>query len=342
MNNTNKRLAYLDCVKGLSILCITFLHIEDGVIPNWLNSWIGLFMISTFYFTSGWIFGLKSDVETPRMLFHKRIYQLGIPYIWFSIIILAFDFIWTSIGFMSSDIIWRDIYKTVTLRGIGTLWFLPVLLFGEYLFCLIKTSKKPILYGCIVFIISLICSYIYYNIWQNYLSLKPIYKLIDSPIRPIIMGLNAWPIITVGYLLSCKCSHFFSSERKTRTAFISVLIIIVSIWFVITPPFQFFYLNTFISNIMPVIGFMGVFTLLENSRLEIFLKYWGKNSLILMCTHFSITMEILMAFDLYVMHNRIFSGPRTLIYFIATIILTYPMVPLFKKHLGFMLGKKTK
>ena len=56
-----KRLDYIDATKGVAIQCITFLHFEKGVIPDWLNVWIGLFMISTFYFTSGWITGINKN-----------------------------------------------------------------------------------------------------------------------------------------------------------------------------------------------------------------------------------------------------------------------------------------
>ena len=82
-----QRFEYIDCVKGVAILCITFLHFENGVIPQWLNTWIGMFMITAFYVTSGWVFGLKSKLESPGVLFKKRLRQLGIPYFWFAVLI---------------------------------------------------------------------------------------------------------------------------------------------------------------------------------------------------------------------------------------------------------------
>jgi len=71
----NKRLDYIDILKGLSILCITFLHFEAGVIPLWLNVWIGMFMVSAFYFTSGWVMGLKDDKMSVTVL-------LTYPLVW--------------------------------------------------------------------------------------------------------------------------------------------------------------------------------------------------------------------------------------------------------------------
>lgn len=44
---------YIDIVKGLSILCITLLHYVHNVFPNEVNVFVGSFMITSFYVTSG-------------------------------------------------------------------------------------------------------------------------------------------------------------------------------------------------------------------------------------------------------------------------------------------------
>lgn len=46
---------YIDIVKGLSILCITLLHYVHNVFPNEVNVFVGSFMITSFYVTSGWV-----------------------------------------------------------------------------------------------------------------------------------------------------------------------------------------------------------------------------------------------------------------------------------------------
>ena len=72
-NVARQRLDYIDATKGVAILCITFLHFEKGVIPDWLNTWIGLFMITTFYLTSGWVSGISNKQIKPNELLKKRI-----------------------------------------------------------------------------------------------------------------------------------------------------------------------------------------------------------------------------------------------------------------------------
>ena len=90
MMGESKRLNYIDATKGVAILCIAFLHFEKGVIPFWLNEWIGMFMITAFYVTSGWIIGISNKRMKPDELLKKRIKQLGIPYLWFSLLIILF------------------------------------------------------------------------------------------------------------------------------------------------------------------------------------------------------------------------------------------------------------
>ena len=158
--------------------------------------------------------------------------------------------------------------------------------------------------------------------------------------QPIVRGLYAWPIIAIGYLLSKRWGKSIMDVNKTRLLSISVLLFTISIFLVIKPSFNIYYINGLLSNTLPAIAFMCLFAMFTKGIITRFFTYWGVNSLILMCTHFSITMEILMAFDKYVLHHATFEGPRTVIYFVICIILTYPLVWLFNGKLRFMLGRK--
>ncbi len=341
MSATQKqRYDYIDATKGIAILCITFLHFEQGVIPAWLNIWIGLFMISAFYVTSGWVTGINDKPITAKQLFKKRIRQLGVPYLWFSLLIILFDVLWVALGLMESDILLRDIYKTIVLRGIGTLWFLPVLLIGEYIFTLIKNSKRKWIWATIAMAITLSANYAYNNIWLPKSNISELNKILDAPMQPIVRGLYAWSVIAIGYLLGKRWGKSIMEANKFWLLSISALLFAISFILVIKPPFNIYYINGVLSNTLPAIAFMCMFAVFNNNIIERFFTYWGVNSLILMCTHFSITMEVLMAFDKHILHHPIFEGPRTIIYFVICVLLTYPLVYLFNGKLKFMLGKK--
>ena len=336
----DKRLDYIDATKGIAILCITFLHFEKGVIPYWLNTWIGLFMISAFYVTSGWVTGINDKPITAKQLFKKRIRQLGVPYLWFSLLIILFDALWIALGLMESDILLRDIYKTIVLRGIGTLWFLPVLLIGEYIFTLIKNSKRKWIWATIAMAITLSANYAYNNIWLPKSNISELNKILDAPIQPIVRGLYAWPIIAIGYLLGKRWGKSILEVNKAKLLSIAVLLFAISIILVIRPSFNIYYINGLLSNTLPAIAFMCLFAVFTKGIITRFFTYWGINSLILMCTHFSIIQVILTTFDKHILHHPIFEGQRTVIYFVICIILTYPLVWLFNGKLRFMLGRK--
>ena len=331
---------YIDATKGVAILCITFLHFEKGVIPGWLNTWIGMFMISAFYVTSGWVIGINDKPITARELFKKRIRQLGVPYLWFSLLIILFDALWVALGLMESDILLRDIYKTIVLRGIGTLWFLPVLLIGEYIFTLIRNSKRKWMWAVIGLATTLFVNHIYNSIWLPIRDNSELYKILDAPMQPIVRGLYAWPIIAIGYLLGKRWGKSIMDVNKTKLLITSVLIFAASFVLVVNPPITVYYISEILSNTLPAIAFLCLFAVFTKGIITRFFTFWGVNSLILMCTHFSITMEILMAFDRCILHHTTFEGPRTIIYFAICILTTYPLVYLFNGKLKFMLGKK--
>lgn len=335
-----QRYDYIDSTKGVAILCITFLHFEQGVIPSWLNVWIGLFMITAFYVTSGWVTGINDKPTTAKELFKKRIKQLGVPYLWFSLLIILFDILWVTLGLMENGILLRDIYKTITLRGIGTLWFLPVLLIGEYIFTLIKNSNHRWIWAIIGLAATLLANHVYNSIWLPIRDNSELYKILDAPIQPIVRGLYAWPIIAIGYLFGKRWGKSIIEVNKIWLLSISALLFAISFILIIEPPFNIYYINGLLSNTLPAIAFMCLFAVFTKGIITRFFTYWGVNSLILMCTHFSITMEILMAFDKFVLHYPVFAGQRTIIYFGICIILTYPLVWLFNGKFRFMLGRK--
>ncbi len=336
----NKRLDYIDATKGVAILCITFLHFEQGVIPNWLNVWIGMFMISAFYVTSGWVTGINDKPITAKELFKKRIKQLGVPYLWFSVLIILFDVLWVALGLMESGILLRDIYKTIVLRGIGTLWFLPVLLIGEYIFTLIKNSRNKWAWAVIGLATTLLINYLYNNYWLPIRDNSELYKIIDAPMQPIVRGLYAWPIIAIGYIIGKKWGKQIVTASRRKLLLISAVLFAISFILIIKPPFNIYYVNGVLSNTLPAFAFICLFAVFTKGIITRFFTYWGVNSLILMCTHFSITMEILMAFDKHILHHATYVGPRTIIYFVICVLLTYPLVWLFNGKLKFMLGKK--
>jgi fucose 4-O-acetylase-like acetyltransferase len=333
------RLTYIDILKGWSILSIVFLHFEDGILPSWLNAWIGNYMISAFYFTSGWLAGVRNQELSTRALFNKRLRTLGIPYLWFSLIILFFDLIWWVLGNYDGHFIAREVYKTLTLRGIGTLWFLPALFGGEIIFRTLLNKKK----GWLI-VLFLIINFIYlngYNVWSSeYRNLSTTNQIIDAPFFTINKILRAWPVIGIGYLLARSCNPILSKAPKWTILLTGIGITGFSIWICGgLARISFHYFSFLIIPMLGPIGLLLLAYIIPSGITERFLSYWGKNSLVLMATHYSLFLVVFQAID-QIIFNAPFTGWRTLIWFAITILIEIPVVWLFNNKLTFMLGKR--
>lgn len=335
----NKRLDYIDILKGLSILCITFLHFETGVIPSWLNTWIGMYMISAFYFTSGWVMGLKDDKITEKVLVRKRLNSLGVPYLWFSGLILLFDLGLLLFGYYDWMFIGREVYKTIVLRGIGTLWFLPSLFFGEIIFVWLRNKKSWLLvFGMLLF--TFVYLYLYGRWMGEYRNLSSLNQIIDAPFYTIRNMMMAWPVVAIGYLVAKDYKAKLSYWHSWKVLLLSVVIIGLSIYFSSFSHLNLGVISYFVSSVLGPLGLLLLASVVERRRIMQFFVYWGRNSLVLMVTHYSIVLVFCQIFDKYVMGCGEFVGCRTIVYFVITILLTYPLVWFFSSRAGFMLGKK--
>lgn len=346
-NFPTSRIQYIDALKGVAILCICMLHFEDGVFPHWINVWVGCFMITAFYFTSGWVYALKSQKWDAQKTFKKRLRQLGTPYLWFSGLLLVVTGIWVAIGHLPPIALPKELFKTICLRGIGTLWFIPALGFGEVLFCILMSAKRK--YHLPLLILMLTISVLADNQYSSYVytfDFRNKHPIINAIIYPYICILTAWPIIYLGYwcsrLVSCHLPVNGNGRHRIIVGFIGIILIALSIVCINYPPAPFWQINRLLYTILPSLGLIGIFYALEGSILTSFFSYWGVNSLVLMCTHYTITLELCKIFDSIVLGNDDFSGVRTLIYFAICILATYPMVLFFNKKAPFFLGKGEK
>lgn len=334
------RLDYIDVLKGVSILCITFLHYEEGTIPSWLNVWIGMFMITAFYFTSGWITGITRKEISTQELIKKRWKSLGLPYIYFSILIFCFDLVWFACGQYDMKFLLQEIYKTLTLRGIGTLWFLPALFGGEIIFRWLLNSKKLWLW-LLCLIITLTYVHYYNTIWlHDYRNISSFYQIIDAFFRTIKNILFAWPVIAIAYYISFNFLEKLTQMNQFAVFGIGALITTLSI--LINGGFLQINLAFFSPLFNPIIGPLGLLILfmpISKGSISKIFSYWGRNSLVLMVTHYSITM-VLCKYICEKVLEMPFSGASSNYFFIVTVLLTYPLVWLFDNKLSFMLGKK--
>ena len=328
-----EREQYIDIVKGICILCIVFLHYENGILPSYVNTFIGSFMITAFYISSGWLSAMSTSKRSLKELVLKRWKQLGIPYIGWSIIILLFDSILWLLNYYDTYFMARETYKFLILRGIGTLWFLPALFGGEVIWKWLQNKHISLI------IIVLLCSCIYGILYMNFNWPEgSLYKIIDAPFRTLNNILNAFVCIVAGYysykLLACK----MNSCKKT-CLFISGICLCLIAYIAAN------YLPEFLSwcwpYIAPIIGPVGLMMIakaIQGYRMMDYVAYWGQNSLILMVTHYSIIMVLFQVFVEKCFHET-FGGWNSIICFLLSMPLQYLIVKPVNKYAHILVGK---
>lgn len=132
-----QRLRYADAAKGLGMLMIMWGHLSPLYDP--VSAWCAAPKIAVFYLISGMLLGRKAERQEMTgtradLVQHakKRLRTLGIPYLVYSVLILLFH---AATGLLRhrnpAAVAGTELWETVTLRGISTLWFLPTLFFAE-------------------------------------------------------------------------------------------------------------------------------------------------------------------------------------------------------------------
>ena len=322
---------YIDSVKGFCILCIVLLHYTSGVFPDTFNVFVGSFMITAFYVVAGWLSAMNVTDMSIKVFVSKRFRQLGIPYLYWTVIILLFDVILWIAGYYDVYYIGKEIYKSLVLRGIGTLWFLPALMVGGIVWHVLKGKDLWIKLFALCLTICYQCVYVYVFNGDDTTSMK----IINAPFRAIYNMAEAWIGIAFGYY-----AYHYSKRilKNRRILFITGLFLLIVAY--ISANYYPFNFATGWFYLAPLIGPLGLIYLAKSMRYGfMYLNYWGYHSLNLMVTHYSITLvlfkiliENVLGFPFY--------GWLTLIAFFASMPAQHLWVILIDKYARFTLGKK--
>ena len=324
---------YLDIVKGISILCITLEHYVKDFFPQEFNIFLGSFMITAFYVTSGWISAMHPSRRSIKELVKKRWKQLGIPYLWWTFIILIFDLILFGFGYYDVLYIFKEIYKTVTLRGIGTLWFLPALFGGEIIWYWLKNQNKKWIIG-LAFIGSMFYIHFYNEILGH--QTETIFRIIDAPFQSLNNILKAWIAISFGYYAFKFVK--VSNSTAIRQFLLGLVLFICSFFLANFLPYNISFLWYLLAPLLGPLGLIIMIRPIQNLQLFNYFNFWGINSLTLMVTHYSIIMVLFIIIIENFFHCN-YSGIITLLCFIFSMPIQYYLSLFINKYIKFTLGK---
>lgn len=270
---------------------VTWGHITDC--DNRIDTWASSFKMAIFFIAAGYLIQYRDAYkkQTLKSYAIKLLKSLGVPYVCFSILSIAFRYFSMVIKHsVNMPAIKSYILATVTLRGIFALWFLPVLLLGEIIFyCVIKygTKRLRIMLLLMIPILGILIS-CYLNRLE--ITCSPlIYERISFVTLPVCKALIAVWFLEIGYI-GCKfCNRIQTLESRFAIGVIFSIINIFLSQINLNVDLNNMELGSipilfFITGILGSFGALLVFEFLEDRLPFEILNYFGKNSLILMCT----------------------------------------------------------
>ena len=289
---TENRLNYIDCAKGIAIVLVVFGHIltDDSPIKTWIYS----FHMPLFFIVTGLLLAYKPRWSKRRLVDNIRIkaVQLLYPYLTFSALAILWVVVY-QLAFQSGNFrnVSRIMIDTIVLDGYRTLWFLPALFIAEILFMALSRLKAKNVALALLVIYCLASGYwvrVGLPISETLLN-DVAFKVFNIFNRAMIGTLFIW----LGALIFPLIENPAAKQKKSLLAIISVLVFAANIlasqanhlvdlhYSVLNNPFLY-YLCAIFGSISLILILKLV--LVHSTVLE----YFGKNSLIVMATHFTL------------------------------------------------------
>lgn len=315
--SSSKRIIWIDIVKGVAILFLLLSHsIPDcDIFRNWISSW----HMPIFFVICGYISLIKhkNPITIDQFILHlkRRWKNLWFPYILFGIILIIF---YNNLNYISGTPLdyCQRIEDLLFLRGIDSLWFIPVFFFSE-LFFLLNINRNRETAIIILLILFLIV------VKQEDISrpFELLYKIIEGSF-----------FVFVGYLFAKN-----KIEQKLTTTIGLLLVVSCAIC-------TLFNWNASMNSVQSAPLYLSIATLTSLaiitivSKIEYFLYrhcrmiiFYGRNSLIVMCTN-NLIIETLRLLDYRITGNwMLHSGYFGIIcFFLILTILEYPILKFFE------------
>ncbi len=293
----------IDTIKAISIIMIVNVHLLSGQFFL-----IGeTYHVIAFFFTAGIVLGINRKWEriSTKDYLKDRSKKLLYPYFCLSLCYILSRIILDLLRRRTifDETLIDTIIKIFTLRGIGTLWFLPVLFFSEGIFFFLRKRQFNDLFIIIGGIIGVVISYflnksgICGTSWYGNQSLYGV--LVNNPLSILCACVVSVFFIEIGFITYRYLSSYFSPQVSIKRREILIIALICSISFAIDYLFLKGYRgdlhkldigNPLIYILCSISGLSFVFclSLLLNllvKGIRKILSFWGENSLVIMTTH---------------------------------------------------------
>lgn len=345
----SKRLDYLDMAKGIGIILVVLGHAPYTA--DWLKQYIATFHMPLFFVISGILLCYaREEQKSYKHLFWKKCRTIFLPYICFSVIYLILDCL--TVLLKPEKMTWVDVQRNsifaFTLYGISVLWFLVALFWSELTFLWIRKKCNHIVTIVVVAALTLLSAY--GKIWmdQNYPLFRSMTILcIGYIVISIFRGMIAMFFLALGYYVC----HFLIEKREHNYPVAEWLV--AGILFLVNGvvgringgvDLNFVQLNNPILYLISGgAGSLALILLCKQLPSFSVLRYFGKNSLIIMVTHLDFRVLISAIHYGLWMNQYVTRAKEYVLYLnviLAVIVLEVLWIYVINRFFPFLVGKR--
>ena len=343
---TQKRITYFDMAKGLGIILVVLGHIE--YISEELRAWISSFHMPLFFIIAGMLICYKDETgQDLKTLFQKKFRGIIVPYFWFSIIYTLIDVLNLLLHKIDLHTFIKNICEAVTFYGSSVLWFLPALFLSEMGF-LFFTKKLPRFLSVLIIFALAPLAYLgqlyissIYTVYESSLLITTLINFVRVFLRAAI----AMSFVGIAYysFFLFKKNETFSWKELTLGILLFLLNLplsqingCVDFHYIILENIPLFYLCA-------ILGSFGLILICKNCKYSPQIGYFGKNSLLVMCTHvncYILYAAILIAWQI----DTIVTRAKSYIFLFNIMIFTFLfeaiLIQIVNRFFSFILGKR--
>ncbi len=348
-----RRIAYLDIARGIGMILVVMGHVE--YVDSTLRLFIAAFHMPLFFLISGILIWEKQEEDRKFIeLVKKKLRSIMLPYAVFSLLSFAIEGGRIAIkGLDQWEVVFRQLFQSLCLQGVSTLWFLPALFMSELFFVGIRKKFKNCWTIGIISVIVIIVAFLNtaeQNIYRLHAE-SPVWGLLHDVLSMLLRNLFCVGLVGVGYYIG---KHLLPRLTRIWQLFTGLLVFGIAAWVVIPMNWGVDLRHMILGN-LPLFwlgAVSGALTVLFLSRLleavpfsavKLPLEYYGRNSLIIMVTHMDFRVlycSIRAAGLLQQLWNN------QAVFCVCIVVLVFlieiPVIWFVNRYLPMILGKKYK
>ena len=283
-----KRIKYIDIVKGIGILLVINSHLPNG--SSLVTRGVS-FNVAAFFAATGALCQIKSNKKQVTIYSNvkRKASALLWPYFSLSLVYITFYGVVNLVS--KQDPLAKflaRIFDTITFLGIGTLWFLPVLFIAQIIFELLIKVKKGNIFLFFILIFGPVLCQIATVYGVNSL------EMLHNPVNAIITVFLE-SILGIGYIwLGFHITKIIETRKINDNLYLVIAAVSLGInWFVgpyLESDFHLARIGNFIIFILAsfsgIVGCFCISVIFQKIKyISDFFTWVGRNSIIIMGTH---------------------------------------------------------